>query len=526
MRTAIALLLGLGLSAAAQAADVDLYVTDSLAPQELTIKPLGGKPTAAAHAFASPGEYEPVSFALRPKERLTSVMIRGGDLKGPAGTIPAANVRVRSVEGYHGKDRDILMDVGHPWDMPALSKELFWVTVKVPDDARPGTYSGTVAVTAGDKPVAALQLEIEVLPIALEEPPFALGYNYSSPKDPAALAAHLADMREHGMTTVAPLYNFHLPILDDDTSELGAFIEAYKKAGFRKPLYFATPMELGLNGLTGYGSIDSKRFQQKYIEVMRKLYAETRRHDVPVLFSIGDEFTNKGIKGVEFAGKLARFVYEEFPEVATTSDMNGYKEVLAMAPYLGVATFNNGWDGSDHHNEGRRLINKDFLAELKARTGAIPWFVNANSGRLPFGFFFWKMAGYGVRGKVEWYYCLGHNENGSVVRLDGGAISPTLDYERSREGIDDLKYLGALEKAIARAKTAGKAAAEVKAGEALLRRIADSIVDDWTAYTQGGEVFSADGFDMIDPARPAAMGHFNSVRRAVADQIIATQKAM
>jgi hypothetical protein len=131
-----------------------------------------------------------------------------------------------------------------------------------------------------------------------------------------------------------------------------------------------------------------------------------------------------------------------------------------------------------------------------------------------------------VRGKVEWYYCLGHNENGSVVRLDGGAISPTLDYERSREGIDDLKYLGALEKAIARAKTAGKAAAEVKAGEALLRRIADSIVDDWTAYTQGGEVFSADGFDMIDPARPAAMGHFNSVRRAVADQIIATQKAM
>jgi len=328
------------------------------------------------------------------------------------------------------------------------------------------------------------------------------------------------------MTTVAPLYNFHLPILDDDTSELGAFIEAYKKAGFRKPLYFATPMELGLNGLTGYGSIDSKRFQQKYIEVMRKLYAETRRHDVPVLFSIGDEFTNKGIKGVEFAGKLARFVYEELPEIATTSDMNGYKEVLAMAPYLGVATFNNGWDGSDHHNEGRRLMNKDFLAELKARTGAIPWFVNANSGRLPFGFFFWKMAGYGVRGKVEWYYCLGHNENGSVVRLDGGAISPTLDYERSREGIDDLRYLGALEKAIARAKAAGKAAPEVKAGEALLRRIADSIVDDWTAYTQGGEVFSADGFDMIDPARTAAMGHFNSVRRAVADQIIAIQKAM
>jgi len=507
-------------------AETELYVTDTLAPQELSIKPLGGSPSTAARIFAAPGEYEPVSFAVRPKERLTAVAIRAGDLKGDAGIIPAANVRLRSVEGYHGKDRDMLMDLGRPWDMPAWSKELFWATVRVPEDARPGLYRGDVTVTSNDKSVAALQLELEVLPVKLEEPPFALGYNYSSPKDPAALAAQLADMREHGMTTVAPLYNFHLPILDDDTSELGAFIEAYKKAGFRQPLYFATPMELTLSGLTGYGSLDSKRFQQKYIEVMRKMYAETQKHSVPVLFSIGDELTNKGVKGVEFAGKLARFVYEEFPEIATTSDMNGYKEVLAMAPYLNVATFNNGWDGIDHHNEGRRLINKAFLEELQSKTGAIPWLVNADSGRMPFGFFFWKMTRYGVRGKVEWYYCLGRNEKGSVVRLDGGAIYPTIDYERSREGIGDLRYLCTLERTIARAKAAGKAAPETKAAEALLKKIADSIIDDWTAYTQGGEVFPADGFDVLDPARTAAMGRFAGLRRAIAEQIIAIQKAM
>ena len=510
----------------AAAAETELYVTDTLAPQELSIKPLGGSPATTARVFAAPGEYEPVAFAVRPKERLTAVTVRAGDLKGDAGVIPAANVRLRSVEGYHGKDRDILMDLGHPWDMPAWSKELFWATVRVPEDARPGLYRGAVTVTSGEKSVAVLQLELEVLPIKLEEPPFALGYNYSSPKDAAALAAHLADMREHGMTTVAPLYNFHLPILDDDTSELGAFIEAYKKAGFRRPLYFATPMELSLNGLTGYGSLDSKRFQQKYIEVVRKMHAETQKHGVPVLFSIGDELTNKGVKGVEFAGKLARFVYEELPEIATTSDMNGYKEVLAMAPYLNVATFNNGWDGIDHHNEGRRLINKAFMDELQSKTGAIPWLVNADSGRLPFGFFFWKMTRYGVRGKVEWYYCLGRNEKGSVVQLDGGAIYPTIDYERSREGIDDLRYLCTLESLIARAKAAGKAAAETKAAEALLKKIADSIIDDWTAYTQGGEVFPADGFDVLDPARTAAMGRFTGLRRALAEQIITIQRAL
>ncbi|HUU09496.1 MAG TPA: glycoside hydrolase domain-containing protein [Phycisphaerae bacterium] len=412
---------------------------------------MGGQATRTARTFASPGEYEPVSFALRPKERLTNVMITASDLKGPAGTIPAANLRVQSVEGYHGPGGDILMDLGHTWNMAAWSKELFWVTVRVPDDARPGTYTGKVTVTSDSKAVAAMEVELEVLPIRLADPPYALGYNYSSPKDAAALAAHLADMREHGMTVVAPLYAFHLPIDDDDTSELGAFIQAYLKAGYRQPVYFAAPMGLTLTGLTGYGTADSMRFQQKYIEVMRKMDAETQKHPIPVLFSIGDEFTNKGVKGVEYAGAVARLTWEELPEIPTTSDMNGYKEVMAMSPYLNVATFNNGWDGIDRHNEGRRLVNRAFLQELKEKTGAIPWFVNTGSGRFPFGFFFWKMARYGVRGKVEWYYCLEDNRKGSVVRLDGQRIWPTLDYERSREGIDDLKYLCALETAIAEA---------------------------------------------------------------------------
>ena len=506
-------------------AQINLYVTDTMAPQDKSIKPLGGKTTAVAKMFASPGEVEPVSFALQPKERLTGVMIAGGALQGPAGTIPAANVRVRSVEGFHGKGRDILMDLGRTWDMAAWSKELFWVTVKVPRDARPGTYKGVCTVTSNSEAVARLAVELEVLPIRLEEPPFALGFNYSNPKDPAVLAAHLADMRDHGMTVVGPLYNFHLPITDDDTSELGAFLKAYLAAGFKQPVYFATPMNLTLSGLTGYGSVDSQRFQQKYFQVMHTLHAEALKHPVPVIFSIGDEFTNKGVRGVEFAGRLARLTWEELPEIITTSDMNGYMEVMAMAPYLNVAAINNGWDGIDHHNKGRRLANREFLTELTAKTGAIPWFVNTGSGRFPFGLFFWKMTRYGVIGKVEWYYNL-RNERGSLVRTEGAKIWPTLDYERSREGVDDLKYVLALEKRIADAKKAGKAAAQVRAAEALLKRIADSIIDNWTAYTQGGETFPADGFDAVDPAKAVQLGHFNSLRRAVADDIIAIDKAM
>jgi hypothetical protein len=197
---------------------------------------------------------------------------------------------------------------------------------------------------------------------------------------------------------------------------------------------------------------------------------------------------------------------------------------MAMAPYLNVATFNNGWDGIDHHNGGRRLINRDFILQLQRQTGAIPWFVNAGSGRFPFGFFFWKMTKHGVRGKVEWYYNL-RNESGSLVRDTDAGIEPTLDYERSREGVDDLKYLCGLESLIAQARKAGRVPAECAAAEALVGRIAAGIQDDWTAYSAGAARFPPDGFAVTDPDKAAGLGSLDVIRRAVADAAVRLQEA-
>jgi len=544
-----------------QAAEVDLFVTDYnedptreqhalvdrpvryAAAAEVVVKTADGKVVTfhkpekvlvhrgqagnrrKARIFASLGEYEPFSFLLRPRVSLQDVFISAGELTGPGGSaIPARNVVVTSVEGFHGAGRRILMRLGRKWNMGAHSTEFFWCTVKVPSDARPGLYRGKVSVTARGQAVASVDVELEVLPIRLADPPFSMGFNYSRPKDPKALAVHLADMREHGMTSVGPLYDFPLPVHDDDTTALATFLQTYRKAGFGGVCYFATPMNLQLSALAGYGSVSSKRWQQKFIEVMRKLHDETQKHDVPVVMSIGDELTNKGIEGVKIAENLARFAWEELPEVATASDMNGYREVLAMAPYLNVAAFNNGWDGIDHHNGGRHLINRKFIEQVR-KAGAIPWFVNGGVGRFPFGLFFWKMTKYGVRGKLEWYYNL-RNRRGSVVRTDGTKLWPTLDYERCREGIDDLKYVCKLEALIARARTAKRAEAKRRAAEALLKKIADSITDDWTAYRTGGERFPADGLDVMDPEKAAGMGDFDAIRRAVAHHILTLQDAL
>ena len=507
-RCILLVVIGLACVVNSHAAETNLFITDCMGPQAgNAVVQWGDRATTAVGLRATPGEYEPFTFSLRPRERLETVFIKpAGALVGPKGKIDAANVKVCSIEGYHGDEYDALVPVGSSWDMPAWSRELFWVTVHVPDDAAPGLYNGEILITSQDKRVGAIALTLEVLPFRLEEPPYALGFNYSSPKDPKKLAAHLRDMRKHGMTTVAPLYNFHLPIHDTDTSEIGEFIEAFKQAGFTKTLYFGSPMEL-MFSLAGYGPVDARRFQQKYLKTMRLIFAETQKHDVPVLFSIADELTNRALPGIKFGEQLARLCFEELPEIPITSDMNGYLEVATMSPYLNVATFNNGWDGIDHHNKGRRLINREFIVEVQ-KLGAIPWFVNAGDSRFPFGFFFWKMAKYGVRGKVEWYYNLENNAKGSVVRLDGDQIYPTLAYERAREGIDDLKYVLRLESLIAEAKKAGRGESDaVRHAEAVLKELGDSIIDNWTAYTDGGEAWP--------PAR------YHEWRRKVIDEMLA-----
>lgn len=138
----VRLLAAIVLAAARLHGAVEVYVTDYLAPQDKSIKPLSGIRTNVARLFATPGEYEPASFAVRPDERVEQLFLAATVLSGSVGSIPRSQVLVQSVEGFHGGDKDILMDLGQAWDMPAFQRELFWATVHVPAEASPGEYTG------------------------------------------------------------------------------------------------------------------------------------------------------------------------------------------------------------------------------------------------------------------------------------------------------------------------------------------------------------------------------------------------
>jgi len=187
--------------------------------------------------IASPGEYEPASFVVRPHEDITALEVEATQLIGEGGSIPSSNIDIRVVKcwyqagtGIWDNDHKLLTpelllkddslvkvedgenylkfttgeyvwisEVGHVGDDVSIpnadfpvqdnatlqpvnisqgTNKQFWITVKVPDDSPAGIYTGTVELRTTEL-IGELQLEIEVLPFELSAPSLitSIGYN-------------------------------------------------------------------------------------------------------------------------------------------------------------------------------------------------------------------------------------------------------------------------------------------------------------------------------------------------------------
>ncbi|HUS80155.1 MAG TPA: glycoside hydrolase domain-containing protein, partial [Armatimonadota bacterium] len=127
---------------------------------------------------AARGEFEPAQIVLRPKRDLTKLTAAPSDLLGPGGaTIPGNQISVMSVgyvnvwrptdrQGCEGWWPDPLPPLEDPIDLAANRNQPLWLRVWVPRDARPGDYTGTVALRAdgwkADVPVALRVFDFEV----------------------------------------------------------------------------------------------------------------------------------------------------------------------------------------------------------------------------------------------------------------------------------------------------------------------------------------------------------------------------
>ena len=165
------------------------------------------KEATTVELFACRGEYEPASFVVSTSKPLEAVRIEVGQLSGPGGSWPKEAVDVRVVKEYYrgvpgagavafptllvhdesflaiepdptpenpNKMKNVLRgelrDTAELQPVSIERRKQFWVTVHVPEHARPGTYKTTVRIVPQNSAASELGLQVEVYPFDLLAP--------------------------------------------------------------------------------------------------------------------------------------------------------------------------------------------------------------------------------------------------------------------------------------------------------------------------------------------------------------------
>lgn len=167
-----------------RAATLTWWTADSLQK----IKPDDPKPGSSqkrAEMFAGRNEFEPFQIVLHAENGdATGIDVQSSDLRSPGGdTIPASNVTLYAEQfinvtqsslagGKPGRWPDALIPKvdryanekrnAFPLKIAQGSNQPVWVDVYVPENTRPGVYSGSIAISREGKPESSVPVQLTV----------------------------------------------------------------------------------------------------------------------------------------------------------------------------------------------------------------------------------------------------------------------------------------------------------------------------------------------------------------------------
>ena len=477
-------------------------------------------PTLAA--FASLGEYEPVTVTVRPLVDMPDATLTVGDLRCGDAVIPAAAIDIRWVRNmlvrpnyssyfsYHVAP-DVL-EQRDSSDLRAGENQRFWVTVHVPDEAAAGVYEGMLTFRAGGRLPVDLPLKLRVLPIRLKKnPDHVYGMYYRDPlsnirddNTPEANAyfARKAewerqDMVEHGMTTyissVSGLERDDQGNWTMDGAETERRIALSRKHGLaRQPLVVSIPVSWWYSRLVdkrGTGShlrlmrddVPQSFFDEvtKMVEAVQK---ERANHDWPefLYYPIDEPSTNPS--SVRFMVGVLKAI-KEVPGVRTyvTADPS-HEQFEPMWPYVDIwccQPFVFGYEKIRQLSQEKGIEFWCYPNHISGENDHTP----IRGARMTWGYGFWKS---GFKALIPWIYQSSTGDPWNY--LDGSTMDffnrstpegrpiPVAMWEAYREGIDDGRYLYTLQQLVEQGREAGGRQAELaKQAEEEIGRLWDGI---------------------------------------------------
>jgi len=515
---------------------------------------------------AAPGELEAAQFALATGIDLTGVRVSCSELTGARDAIPASAVDMRLVrrvlqrshyragrtpQNYSPVSR-FLFPNREFW-LPAGHFKQVHVIVYVPDDAMPGNYSGTVTIEADGMPASRVPLRVQVLPIALIEPPnhgYSMYYNARNEAQdrPELFRAELRNIRDHGCRMLKPRGTGIVFELDEhgnvtwNLDDIRVVMDVLREEGFSGPIPLADGARklgelLGVQGLTAedatdplYANVQARRLMTSALAGLEELNSEY------------PEFEFLTQHGDEVMGDAKRYPFiDQSKLVCPRTDLRNYMTVHMMPgrweePMAEIDEFVDIRCINGHSLEDWLRAGHDFeeLAQIAEDSGDELWIYHNMRGaaympewnRILQGVYMWQSP---VRVHVPWMWnSFGGSpfDDTDAERYDFGYAFPlddrgeqivsTLHWEACREGYDDIRYIATLENAIERALQRGIDASDAQQA---LEQAAAMLPD------LPGDIEDVEGESplLIETARRHSGADWDHMRSRIAREIVALE---
>ncbi|NOY82536.1 MAG: hypothetical protein GXP31_16180 [Kiritimatiellaeota bacterium] len=503
------------LTAAEKARGYLLFERPIMEPVYPNTRPLAHERLEALRAFATPGEFEPVTFAVYPVRPLKNFRVRAGALRGPGGAvIPASALEVRlgtywniGFPRYTSRNtyRRVpeLLERVTVHSSPAGECLRWWITIHVPEKAVPGVYTGAVTLwDDGFDRAVRIPVGLRVLDFTLKADPrkHYSAYYYARNRSqyrgkPEAWIQRTAEneyraMRDFGLDVFPTQY---LAWGDGKRLELAhpEDIPLLLKLGFRGPIPVAAGNPIGhLYRLTTPGAkvgshwrlskLPPPEFYSRITEMFRQFKDDAAKKGWPeFVFCPLDEvaassrkYGQRVYKAVRDGG--VRTYITKDPVAADAVDYRDVVDVWCSQPYSMpyekiVSQKRYEYWCYPNHNAG----------EIKDRR------VMCKGGRMTYGFGFWR-SGYTMLIPWNWSWTPGPDQfdylrgrrSGCGQRIDDkGEVIPAVYWECFREGRDDARYIYTLQQAAWERDGSGDPACRraVADAKALLQRMWDDI---------------------------------------------------
>lgn len=452
--------------------------------------------------FAAPGEYEPLTVCVHLLRDLQRLDVTVTDI----GPIAAADVDIRHVrymrarpnyttQGLYRIVPDVLepmymfhdrarYDPAGPVGLSAGTTHRFWLTVRVPEDAQPGLYEGSLTITGDGNRHAMVPIRLRVLPIELREDPDKIfGIYYRDPLDSWArahddyskqyflrqAALEREDMLAHGTRNI--VMSAWIPPANEqgeftpDWTLLAMKMEWAERYGFKPP--YAMSINTGgvyakYMGGKSMGShladvdIPPPQFAEEITAMVRVIEEERVRRGWPTFLYYPVDEPGTHPKSVEFMKIVLKAVRDAGAPTYVTADPT-HEQFRELMPYVDV------WCTQPFAPE-----RDTVLADMKARNVQYWCYPNHVAGendhtpvagaRMTYGFGFWRSGFvtlipwiYSSTGGDQFNYLTSASMDFMNRHEPDGTPIPVALWEAYREGYDDYRYIYTLQSLIEQA---------------------------------------------------------------------------